>query len=239
MIHLKSLLTEVDAINMNGTNISGKFIKNKNSAADPWLYFISDNGAYYAQKSGGEWKDLKATLSPADYTEATNLINQWRDGKKAPIDTANANSSNNSTDTKTKSTIDLGNGIKYAGQTVNGIPNGKGTVFYANGDKYVGDVKDNMSHGKGIYIWSSGMRYVGEFKDDKIDGKGTAFFTDSSKYVGEFKDNQKNGKGTLYYKNYAYTGTWKDGKYYSKDGKMKGVSRSEIIELIDKIDRNY
>jgi len=83
------------------------------------------------------------------------------------------------------------------------------------------------------------MRYVGEFKDDKFDGKGTAFFTDGSKYVGEFKDNQKNGKGTLYYKNYAYTGTWKNDKYYSRDGKMKGVYRLEIIELIDKIDRNY
>ena len=271
MIRLKSLLTEADTIKVNDTDISGKLITNKNYSADPWTYFISDAGVYYAQKNGGVWKDLKASLPADKYAEATGLINYWKDNKKAPdaagadTDTtttppdsaANATSSGAKNTTLTmsdgskwmgavengqpngKGTMIYNDGSKYMGPVADGEPTGKGTLIWPDGDKYMGNFSYGLMHGKGTYAWPDGSKYVGDFIAGKFSGKGVKTTADGIKYVGEFKDDMFNGKGSLYYKHYVYTGTWKDNKYYSTDGKSKGLTVKQIKQLIDKIDTQY
>lgn len=82
------------------------------------------------------------------------------------------------------------NGVRYVGESINGIPLGKGVLQYKNGDTYYGDVVNYIRHGKGKYTAKSGLIYDGYFKADKRDGQG--LFTDkkNAMFLGEFKNNK-------------------------------------------------
>ena len=62
--------------------------------------------------------------------------------------------------------------IRYKGNFVNGIKNGKGIFYYKNGDKYEGDFINDKKEGFGIFYFKSGNTWEGPFHDDKMDGEG-------------------------------------------------------------------
>ena len=52
-----------------------------------------------------------------------------------------------------------GSRIKYIGQVLNGVPEGKGIMYWDNGDRYEGEWKNDKKDGKGTYYYSNGERY--------------------------------------------------------------------------------
>ena len=120
--------------------------------------------------------------------------------------------------------------VKYIGQVLNGVPEGKGTMYWNEGSRYEGDWKNNKKEGKGILYWSSGNRYEGEFKNGAYDGKGIMYYTDGDRYEGEWKKDNKEGKGIYYFNNGdRYEGDFKNGErngkgimYYSNGDREMG-----------------
>ena len=109
--------------------------------------------------------------------------------------------------------------VKYIGQVLNGVPEGKGTIYWNEGSRYEGDWKNNKKEGKGILYWSSGNRYEGEFKNGAYDGKGIMYYTDGDRYEGEWKKDNKEGKGIYYFNN---------GNRYEGDLKMVKEMEEEL-----------
>ena len=69
--------------------------------------------------------------------------------------------------------------LVYKGEHKYGYKNGKGVGMYYNFDfewiKYEGDWVDDVKEGRGIMTWSSGRQYTGEFKNHKKHGRGTEY----------------------------------------------------------------
>ena len=61
--------------------------------------------------------------------------------------------------------------IKYIGQVLNGVPEGKGIMYWNNGDRYEGDWKNDEANGKGIYYYSNGDREMRDYTNGKQIGK--------------------------------------------------------------------
>ena len=112
-----------------------------------------------------------------------------------------------------KKRIDYGNGKVFRGETVNGVPNGKGKLTY---------------HGKHLLE----NEFTGEFVDEKREGYGVMIYRDGHVYEGEWRNDKREGNGDLFWvskeqdiKRVVYKGTWKEdhmhgrGQYYSADGK--------------------
>ena len=57
--------------------------------------------------------------------------------------------------------------VKFKGEIVNGVPDGKGTMVFPKGGKYVGEFKRGDFNGHGSYTWYDGRKYVGEWKNGK------------------------------------------------------------------------
>ena len=55
--------------------------------------------------------------------------------------------------------------VKYIGQILNGVPEGKGIMYWNNGDVYEGDWKNDKRKGEGITSKKNGDRYEGEWKN--------------------------------------------------------------------------
>ena len=49
-----------------------------------------------------------------------------------------------------------GNGSRFEGEFLNGLPHGQGICFYANGDKYTGDWYQHKPNGMGKMEYNSG-----------------------------------------------------------------------------------
>ena len=99
------------------------------------------------------------------------------------------------------------NGDFYKGEIKNNLPNGKGIKYYGNSNKirYQGEFVNGIQEGKGKYIWENGEYYVGEWKNDKKNGRGTIFLNNGViKYQGNFIDdkfigNENNITNTMNY----------------------------------------
>lgn len=63
-------------------------------------------------------------------------------------------------------------GGKYKGDTIQGVPNGKGSFLLPNGTKYNGEWVEGKPEGRGIVIYPGGGAYKGNFKAGKKDGFG-------------------------------------------------------------------
>ena len=61
--------------------------------------------------------------------------------------------------------------IKYIGEVVNGVPEGKGIIYWKDGERYEGKWKNVERDGKVINFWPEGDRYEGKWKKNKNDGK--------------------------------------------------------------------
>ena len=91
--------------------------------------------------------------------------------------------------------------IKYIGQVLNGVPEGKGVMYWDNGDRYNGEWKNDKKEGKGIYYNNNGDRYEGDFKNGLFEGKGIEYFNDGDRYEGDWKNDKVHGNGIYYYSN--------------------------------------
>jgi len=101
---------------------------------------------------------------------------------------------------------------KYTGETMNGIPHGKGTL-YDQKEKtlYKGEMKFGLPHGKGTeeYLDGSKKKRVGMFKWGFF-YKGKITDSDGNVYIGEVKEGQYHGTGILKEKNgFVYRGKFK------------------------------
>ena len=97
----------------------------------------------------------------------------------------------------------------YAGEFINGFPQGKGTYTSAKGDRYVGEFENSKFHGRGTFNWtrwSSGRKSVGGvFRELKKFGQG-------GKYVGNWRSGKFYGVGTITYADgNVLEGRWKNG----------------------------
>ena len=102
--------------------------------------------------------------------------------------------------------------VKYIGQILNGVPEGKGIMYWNNGDIYEGDWKNDKREGKGIMFKKNGDIYEGEWKNGLYEGKGIMYWSDGDKYEGYFKNGLFDGKGIYYYNNgNRYEGDYKNG----------------------------
>ena len=83
------------------------------------------------------------------------------------------------------------NGDLYKGEIKNNLPNGKGIKYYGSSNKirYQGDFVNGIQEGRGKYIWENGEYYIGDWKNDKKNGYGTIFLNNGRiKYQGNFID---------------------------------------------------
>ena len=66
----------------------------------------------------------------------------------------------------------IGNyGIRYIGQVLNGVPEGKGIEYYKDGDRYEGEWRNDKKEGKGIMYYNNGVRKMGDYLNDEPIGK--------------------------------------------------------------------
>lgn len=113
--------------------------------------------------------------------------------------------------------MSFADGSRYLGETVEGIPNGKGTMVFgqsspARGNRYEGNFVNGQFSGKGTYWLNNGDRYEGNFVDGLRSEKGTYWFHNGDRYEGDFVEGQPSGKGTLWFNNSnRYEGDFVDG----------------------------
>ena len=84
--------------------------------------------------------------------------------------------------------------VKYIGQILNGVPEGKGIMYWNNGDRYEGDWKNDKIEGKGIYYYNNGDRYEGDWKNGKREGKGIAYYNNGDREMGDYLNGKEIGK---------------------------------------------
>ena len=63
-------------------------------------------------------------------------------------------------------TLLLDGGLKYKGQTKNGVPHGFGKLVWPNGDSYKGEFRLGKRHGRGKRLNKDGSSYIGEYEED-------------------------------------------------------------------------
>jgi len=123
--------------------------------------------------------------------------------------------------------------IKYTGEWINGLPDGKGitiykhicnsylTLIYFNTletFKHEGNIKNGLFQGNGTLLRNNKIFYKGDFKNGIITGKGELYNAKGYIiYKGELKNGKFEGEGVIYNSDneLLYKGTWKNGK---KDG---------------------
>lgn len=85
----------------------------------------------------------------------------------------------------------------FAGEFLNGRPNGQGTITYRNGTSYTGGLVNGFYHGAGVYSSHRGYVYTGDFNMNRFDGQGTCVWSDGTRYKGGFKLDKFEGPGEL------------------------------------------
>jgi hypothetical protein len=134
-------------------------------------------------------------------------------------------------------------GTIYEGETISGIPSGRGTVTGLQGTHQQGEWRNGKpyrvsgtwvapdgtreegnwnydgSKSGGTITWTDGRVYKGDWKmvegaAELPDGSGTMTWPDGRKYEGEFRDGQMEGRGMMKYPDgKAEDGLWKQGKF--------------------------
>jgi hypothetical protein len=84
--------------------------------------------------------------------------------------------------------------LRYAGNFVNGMYQGKGTMLFKNGAFLTGDWKNGKLNGKGCNLTVNGNIYMGPFSDGKREGKGNLIYSDNSILQGEWRNDKFNGR---------------------------------------------
>jgi hypothetical protein len=98
--------------------------------------------------------------------------------------------------------------LRYEGDIVNNMPNGKGVITFIWGDTYAGDVVNALPNGGGVMRYVDGSIYRGQWKDGLRDGHGRFDSSDGSRYNGSWVAGSKHGQGTLTVDGLSQTGTF-------------------------------
>lgn len=103
----------------------------------------------------------------------------------------------------------------YTGNTLNGVPHGKGEVRFTTGISYAGDFKEGLPDGYGTTKWPGGVVHEGQIKKGVIQGEGTMTYADGQMFEGQFANGNpvkgilRFGKGSVYegaLKDWAFEG---------------------------------
>ena len=94
-----------------------------------------------------------------------------------------------------------GSRLRYVGQVVNGLREGKGILYWNDGDRYEGEWRNDKIEGKGIYYYHNGDRYEGEWKNDKKEGKGIYYYHNGDRSMGDYYNGKEIGKHVMLTKN--------------------------------------
>lgn len=146
--------------------------------------------------------------------------------------------------------LNLPDGQKYYGESLDGRPNGIGVVIDAD-DRvvYGGEWKNGKEHGFGIkYYWDqyreeNTIVYNGDWDQGKRKGKGGSgpMFDEGDLhwYEGAWDNDKKNGQGEFnFYGPYYYDGHWKDdkmdgeGALLQEDTLLEGIWESDVLQTI-------
>ncbi|MBI4538911.1 MAG: hypothetical protein HY704_05295 [Gemmatimonadetes bacterium] len=112
-------------------------------------------------------------------------------------------------------------GLRYSGQLRHGIPDGDGAAEYENGDRYTGTFRRGSPHGSGEYRWASGHRYEGEIVSGRAHGTGTFAWANGSSYRGTVSEGLPHGTGTFHWPDGSrFEGTFAEGQPHGR-----GVTR--------------
>jgi len=95
----------------------------------------------------------------------------------------------------------IGLNVRYVGQVVNGLPEGKGIEYWNNGERYEGDFRNGKKEGKGFYYWNDGDRYEGDYRNNKQEGKGIYYFHNGDRAMGDFYNDNQIGKHVMLTRN--------------------------------------
>ena len=113
--------------------------------------------------------------------------------------------------------INLMDGSEYNGDVINGKKEGKGILKFKDGTIYEGDFKDDIFNGNGVLKYNNGRKYEGTFKDGKFDGNGKFTWEDGKIYIGSYVDDKKQGHGKLIWNNNKYyEGSWFNNKQHGE-----------------------
>lgn len=99
---------------------------------------------------------------------------------------------------------EYGNGDRYIGNFVDGLPEGNGIYIYSSGDRYEGELRQGLPNGDGTFISKDDTRVTGLFENGVIKS-GTVITKEGDRYIGSFslegKVGQPSGKGQLIFAN--------------------------------------
>jgi hypothetical protein len=127
----------------------------------------------------------------------------------------------------------------FTGEVKNGKPNGMGIAKYASGNvlRYAGNFVNGMYNGKGTMLFTDGAFLTGNWVNGKLSGKGANLTSGGTLYIGDFVNGEKNGQGILMYKDNSFTkGGFKDDKFNGRCINLwtDGNIISDIIYVNDK-----
>ena len=93
----------------------------------------------------------------------------------------------------------------YIGQSVHGIPEGKGTWYGTKapfiGDSYEGEWRNGKMEGKRIYYWNDGNRYEGDWRNGLKEGKGIHYHRNGDRTMGDYYNDKPIGRHAVLTKN--------------------------------------
>jgi len=101
--------------------------------------------------------------------------------------------------------VNYAGGIRYEGQLIGQIKNGRGIMTWPSGDRYEGEWRNDKANGQGIKTWPDGSRYEGEWRNHNMNGQGIMTWPSGERYEGEWRNDQRNGRGVM---------TWPSGERY-------------------------
>ena len=103
-------------------------------------------------------------------------------------------------------------GRSYAGDFVDGHPQGRGIEQTPDGSRYDGEWRDGVRSGSGSMTLPDGSRYDGQFEDGVRSGAGL-FQSAAGRYQGDWADDVPQGEGRFdYIDGASYDGHWFSGR---------------------------
>ncbi len=103
-------------------------------------------------------------------------------------------------------------GRSYAGDFVDGHPQGRGIEQTPDGSRYDGEWRDGVRSGSGSMTLPDGSRYDGQFEEGVRSGAGL-FQSAAGRYQGDWADDVPQGEGRFdYIDGASYDGQWFSGR---------------------------
>ena len=131
----------------------------------------------------------------------------------------------------------------YRGETMKGVPNGKGVIRYTSGTIYSGAFRNGLKHGDGKIIYQNKFVYCGDWLRGRAIGHGQVTYKNGDIYDGRVNNFLRSGQGVLSLKaaNVKIDAEWKNDL---PAGEMivyaaSFIFRGSFIKSIDDISRSF